>query len=115
LLNPQQNKLLTLSLFKTVSKLQAGGSFGERALLKGEARAATIVCSRNCTFATLHRKDYNDIIGGVQKREMKAKVDFLKQFRMFSQLRTTILEKISYYIKTKSFVRNQKVYSENVS
>lgn len=102
-------------MFKTVAKLPAGASFGERALLKNEERAATIVCSKDCAFATLHRRDFTNIIGSVQKRELKEKVDFLKRFRMFSQLRATVIEKISYYMKTVDFVHNQKVYTENVS
>ena len=84
LLNPFKKKTITLTWFKTVDKLPAGSAFGERALLKNEDRAATIVCSKDCTFATLHRKDYNSIIGAAVKRELKQKVDFLRGFRMFS-------------------------------
>ena len=84
LVNPSNKKTVTLSWFKTVQKLPAGASFGERALLKNEDRAATIVCSKDTTFATLHRRDYNAIIGAAQKKELKEKVDFLRGFRMFS-------------------------------
>lgn len=34
---------------------------------------------------------------------------------MFSQLRTNVLERIQYYMKTKEFNRGQKVYVENQS
>ena len=105
LLNPFKKKTVTLHWFKTVEKLPAGSSFGERALIKNEDRAATIVCSKDCSFATLHRKDYNNIIGAAVKREMKQKVDFLRNFRMFSQLRTNIIEKIHYFMKSKTFQR----------
>ena len=115
LLNPFKKKTITLTWFKTVDKLPAGSAFGERALLKNEDRAATIVCSKDCTFATLHRKDYNSIIGAAVKRELKQKVDFLRGFRMFSQLRTNIIERIHYFMKTKTFLRGQKVYMENIS
>lgn len=55
------------------------------------------------------------IIGAAQKKELKEKVEFLRGFRMFSQLRTNVIEKIQYYMKTKVFRRGQKVYSENFS
>ena len=71
LLNPFHKKTLTLHWFKTVAKIPMGGSFGERALIKNEDRAASIICSKNCSFATLSRKDYNTIIGAAQKRELK--------------------------------------------
>jgi len=93
-LNPNHKPSITLNWFKTVQTLRTGASFGERALIKNEDRAATIVCSKNSCFATLHRKDYNAIIGASQKRELKEKVEILKNFRIFSQLRTNVLEKI---------------------
>ena len=105
LLNPAKKPTLTLVWFKTVQRLTEGASFGERALLKNEERAATIVCSKPTTLATLHRKDYTNIIGAAQKRELKEKVEFLRGFRMFSQLRTNVLERIQYYMKTKEFKR----------
>lgn len=54
---------ISLVWFKTVQTMKGGESFGERALLKHEARAATIYCSSDCIFATLSRIDYNKIIG----------------------------------------------------
>ena len=96
---------MQLSWFKTVQKLGNGASFGERALIKNEERAATIVCSKNTSFATLHRRDYDNTIGAAQKKEMKEKVELLRSFRMFSQLRTNVIEKIQYYMKTKNFLR----------
>jgi hypothetical protein len=63
-------------------------------LIKNEERAATILCSKHTTFATLSRKDYDSTIGVAQKKEMKERVDMLRGFRLFSQLRTNVLEKI---------------------
>ena len=85
--------------------LPIGGSFGERALIKNEDRAATIVCSKNCSFATIERRDYNLIIGLAQKREFAKTVEFLRGFRMLSSLRTNIIEKIHYYMKPRHFKR----------
>ena len=58
-------------MFKTVGTIKSGGSFGERALIRNETRAATIKCKTNCSFATLSRIDFNFVLGMAQKREMK--------------------------------------------
>lgn len=81
-----------------MSKIGAGESFGERALLKYEARAATVYCSQNCIFATLSRNDYNKIIGQAKKRELKLMCDYFRQFRILSNLRAAVLERIQYYM-----------------
>ena len=71
-------QLYTLFWFKKVASIPAGGSFGERALIKNEDRAATIICSEDCTFATLSRIDYNWIIGSAKRRELKQMAEMLK-------------------------------------
>ena len=43
--------------------IEKGGSFGERALIKNENRAATIFCLEDSFFAVLTRSDYMMIIG----------------------------------------------------
>lgn len=45
----------TLCYLQKVSQIGEGGSFGERSLLKNDERAASIVCSTDCHFATLSR------------------------------------------------------------
>ena len=94
MLNPNSRSTITLTWFKTVTKLHAGQSFGELALLKNDGRAATILCATKCSFATLHRKDYIWIIGQEEKRKLKQIVEFLRGFRIFSSLRSNIIEKI---------------------
>jgi CRP-like cAMP-binding protein len=63
ILNPFNQNPLQLYVFKKVQSIKEGGSFGERALIKNETRAASCICSEDCTFATLSRADYNWIIG----------------------------------------------------
>jgi CRP-like cAMP-binding protein len=50
-----KNKYVNIQLFKTVHVINSGGSFGERALVRNEDRAASIVCTQKCKFATLDR------------------------------------------------------------
>jgi len=103
-------RLYTLHWFKKVASIAAGGSFGERALIKNEDRAATIICSENCSFATLSRMDYNWIIGSAKRRELKSMVEMLKQFRIFENLRNSSLEKIQYLLKKITYHRGHTLY-----
>jgi hypothetical protein len=50
-----KNKYVNIQLFKTVHVINSGGSFGERALVRNEDRAASIVGTQKCKFATLDR------------------------------------------------------------
>lgn len=46
--------------------LGVGQSFGERALLTGEVRSATIIASGNCDLLCLDRKDFEEILGNLK-------------------------------------------------
>ena len=108
-------QLYTLHWFKKVATIPTGGSFGERALIKNEDRAATVVCSEDCSFATLSRIDYNWIIGAAKRRELKMMVEMLRQFRIFESLRNSSLEKIQYLLKKITYRRGHMLYQQDVS
>uniref|UniRef100_A0A7S2JSU2 cGMP-dependent protein kinase n=1 Tax=Leptocylindrus danicus TaxID=163516 RepID=A0A7S2JSU2_9STRA len=46
--------------------LGVGQSFGERALLTGEVRSATIIAAGNCDLLCLDRKDFEEILGNLK-------------------------------------------------
>lgn len=52
---------------KKITKLYDGASFGELALLMDQPRSATIISTRNSHFATLNRRQFNDILRKVQE------------------------------------------------
>ena len=91
-----RNKSITVSFFKEVARYSEGHSFGELALLKNSGRAATIICTMPCRFATLHRKDYKLTIGSEVRRKLKENVRLLKQYRIFSSshLKNNAIEKV---------------------
>ena len=74
-------------MFKTVGQITSGKSFGERALLSNEDRAATVVCTTPCKFATLSKMDYDIVLKVIQKQEMKEMVLFLRNFSIFKKIR----------------------------
>ena len=78
LINPTNKKFVTLSMFKVVGTIEAGGYFGERSLLRQEDRAATILCKTNCSFATLSHEAFTSVLQAAYTKEMKEKVTFFK-------------------------------------
>lgn len=105
LANPTNDKTLTVNRFKEVARLSDGCSFGELALLRNDTRAATIQCSENTRFATLHRKSYNWTLGQEEKRKLKEVVTFFRGFRIFANLRSNVIEKVVMYMKKVNFKR----------
>ena len=88
-----------------VGEIGPGGNFGERALIKDELRSASIYCRTLCSFATLQKSDYNWIIGAAKKRELRAMCDFMRNFRIFRDLRNGSLEKIQYFMTKQTLKR----------
>ena len=63
MVNPKKSAFIAVSNFKEVARLSDGLSFGELALLYNAGRAATIICSKQTSFATLSKYDYAFTIG----------------------------------------------------
>lgn len=58
-----------------VKQYAAGGYFGERALLKNEPRAASIVAKSECVCVSLDRHSFKRLLGpleGILKRNMES-------------------------------------------
>ena len=91
-------------MFKNVKTLGPGESFGEQALLRNQDRAATIVCTSTCRFATLTRKDYYLSLANIKKREMRFVVTFFRNFRIFEGLRNSVIEKIAMNMEKTQFM-----------
>ena len=64
--------------------MSTGQTFGEQALLTGKRRAATIICSTECHFATLNKQDYQKFIGAAQMETLMKEIEFLKSCPYFS-------------------------------
>ena len=97
--------------FKAVT-LPAGGSFGERALLTSEPRAATVTCVQDSDFLVISKRDYLRVLREVHEREFSQKILFLKTVRYFEDLPTKIIEDIAAKFTKKRFGSNELIVKE---
>ena len=79
IINPNASNKVQFVWFRKATQLEPGGSFGERALIKNEDRAATCICSKDASFATLSRTDYNWIIGLAHRKDNTKNNVYVKQ------------------------------------
>lgn len=94
-------KLLTSILelnerYIEVAQLETGKTFGELALIEQKPRMASIRCLEETYFASLNKKDFNKVLGAIEKKKYLEKVNFLKSLPYFSQLTKTSLGKLTY-------------------
>lgn len=108
----QVNKNYETSMV-TVAQLTTGMSFGELALIKDQARAASILCNTNCHFAVLCKEDYMNIIGKIQARKLDDFIEFLHNIPMLKNWTKKNLEVLTYHFKTVSYKRKQVVFQCN--
>lgn len=64
--------------FIEISQLQTGQSFGELALIEQKPRMASIRCLQDTFFAVLSKKDFNKVLGVIEKKKYNEKVTFLR-------------------------------------
>jgi hypothetical protein len=57
---------------------------------------ASIRCLEDTHFAILNKKDFNKVLGTIERKKYLEKVQFLKSLPYFSQLTKTSLGKLTY-------------------
>eukprot|EP00347_Sterkiella_histriomuscorum_P011137 403373617 len=101
-------------IFKEVSTLKEGQSFGELALMTSKPRAATIQCKKETDLAILDKREYQVIVGNAMKRQVNEKVKFFKNFRIFQNLSKNKMQRMLYFFNEKTYLRKQVVYMEDI-
>jgi CRP-like cAMP-binding protein len=89
-----------------------GGSFGERALLTSEPRAATVTCVTDCDFLVISKRDYLRVLREVHEREFMQKIEFLRTVRYFGDLPAVTLEEIATKFTKKRYGSNEVIVQE---
>lgn len=76
---------------------------------------ASIRCLTETHFAVLSKKDFNKVLGVIEKKKYNEKVQFLRSLPYFSQLTKTSLGKLTYQFTDVPTIRNQVLYREGDS
>ena len=96
-------------------RLKKGEYFGELALAsdKPNARAATIMCTKNCIFGVVKKVDYRRVVGKIHQRA-KIKINsFLEQLPIFRNWTHKGLSNLQLFLEKVSFIRNQVIIKED--
>ena len=67
---PDGTMVFSARLLQQVAELKDGASFGEQSIILKKPRNATIITTSDTHFAVLSAKEYDDIIGEIEKRKL---------------------------------------------
>ena len=77
------NKFQSYIWFIDVKTMKPGDSFGELALKNNNTRLATIKCETECSFAVIHKKDYDSFIKKVHNKMSYKDTQFFLKLPIF--------------------------------
>ena len=83
--------------------IPAGKSFGDLALLNSSARTATVKANSVCRLWTLDRRALRDFLSEHERKEMAAKMAFLRSVKLFEQISDYTLEKVADVMQLTTF------------
>ena len=83
--------------FTCVALLKEGQMFGEKGLDDGVPRAATCVCTSDCDFACLLKKDYDDVLREIHRTANERIKSFFVQ-QVFKDVNQTLASKLGFDI-----------------
>ena len=115
LINPENRQNFFVYIMKEDSRLGKGSSFGEMALKNNQPRAATIICSKPCKFATILRRDFLVITTLARRRKLKEVCEYVRGFRIFEHMEPAFIEKLWQHVIKQKFIRGQTVYTNGKS
>ncbi|KAK3288293.1 hypothetical protein CYMTET_4227, partial [Cymbomonas tetramitiformis] len=97
---------------KKVADLGPGDEFGELALLKSQARAASVTTTEIAEFAVLSKWGYEKTMKKHHNNQLKDRAIFLKSLQAFSNATATNLYRHSYYFQELAYVKNAAVLEQ---
>lgn len=97
--------------FAYKATLNEGSTFGELGLLEGKPRSAMVVCSEDCEFAVIEKKDYSELLAERDKKNLLKKLDFLKK-HLFPDLTNDAIRKIFYSFAKRSMKKNEVLFAQ---
>ncbi|CAI2376816.1 unnamed protein product [Moneuplotes crassus] len=101
-----------IKYLKKVTTLKNGSSFGELALIMDQPRAASVITTKNCHFATLNRKQFNEILKRVHEMNINKKLDILNTMPYLKSLSKSFKVKITYFMQVLDICRGKVLFDE---
>lgn len=98
--------------FIEIARLEAGGSFGELALIDGKPRMATIKCLKRCHFLVLSKKEYIKSLEEIKNKKKGVLVNYMRTIPLFSKLTRTYLNKLSDNTKKLKITKDYVLFKE---
>lgn len=98
--------------FIEIARLEAGGSFGELALIDGKPRMATIKCLKRCHFLVLSKKEFLKSLEDIKQKKKAALVNWIKNIPLFTKLTRTYLGKLSDNTKEIKITKDFLLFKE---
>ncbi|CAG9322520.1 unnamed protein product [Blepharisma stoltei] len=95
-----------------VGELGSGDTFGERAIMLGIPRAASIQCQTPCHLAVLNASDYRKILDNMFEEKFESIVEVLKKLPILQGFSRNYVQRLGYYFRQKKFKKGQFVYKE---
>ncbi|CAI2385961.1 unnamed protein product [Moneuplotes crassus] len=107
------SKEFPIKFMNKVANLPSGVGFGELALLTNRPRRnASIRATSECHFAILHKKEFDNTLGKMKKKEIQKKIEFMNQFSFISSLSYDRKTKLASFMKKKTYTFGKSVYLE---
>ncbi|KAL4505389.1 hypothetical protein ABPG72_002451 [Tetrahymena utriculariae] len=98
--------------FDIVKELKQGDSFGEIAVLTGEKRTATMICSEDTHLLALSKKGFDIILGAHKQFIMLETVEFLRKIPFLQSIPSSQLLSLFQSVKEEKYVMGNQIYTE---
>lgn len=73
---------------------------------------ASIRCLTDTHFAVLSKKDFNKVLGNIERKKYNEKIQFLRSLPYFTCLTRASLGKLSYQFQEIHTIKDQVIYKE---
>ena len=79
-----------------VVRIQAGGQFGELALINDDVRAATIECTEDCIFLVIRKMEYKELMMRAEKKQQEKLIEFLRNIPYLQSFPPILATKLQF-------------------
>ncbi|EAR98064.2 cyclic nucleotide-binding domain protein (macronuclear) [Tetrahymena thermophila SB210] len=110
--NQQENTNQIDNDLVCVKELNAGTGFGELALMNNKPRLASIICHSNCHFATLDKKEFNEILKEKEEEKLIKEMGFFASLPFFKGWNFNLVKLLYLNSVRVNFVKGDRIYKE---